>query len=522
MQWLKKLIGLVTLSWLPPARRRRTFYWIFHLLIVALILVGLGWLNLRGGLDRVLNTRLLHLNLFWLPLLFLLGYTLFWLIRWMYWLLGPDGPAGEFDDIERAWSKARAALEAASLSLQELPVFLVLGKTGGLLEDAFAASRIPFQIRHVPPGDDEPLHLYANREAIFLSCERAALLPIQVARLLQAERTGQPQPSPSNELLQEYLDRTAASATTSSLVEPPKLPWSQAQPGAVLLLGQPEPRDGLPPTARRESLLTDHQEVELQTKRLRHICNLLVRDRKPYCPVNGILVLLPLAATTTAEDASETAQVVRHDLEVAREALQMDCARLFVLGDAEQLPGFVEVVRHFPQDGSGPNWVLGQHFPLVPDLSAAEIQSRIETGLAWVGDAMLPLVVGHLWRREGEVSDTDRQTSVEANIQLYEFLHACRQRLARFGKLAARAVQSDEGVPPYLAGCYLAGTGPDAEREQGFLTGVFRRALEQQNYVRWTADALADDAAYHWYSLVGYALLALFVLVITLTLIAWW
>ncbi len=73
-----------------------------------------------------------------------------------------------------------------------------------------------------------------------------------------------------------------------------------------------------------------------------------------------------------------------------------------------------------------------------------------------------------------------------------------------------------------LGGCYLAGTGPDGDRDQAFLAGVVRLALEQQNGVRWTGDALADDAAYQWYTRVGYALLAVFVVVVAAMLWAWW
>jgi hypothetical protein len=514
MQWLKSLFGLVTFSWLPPARRRRVLYWVAHVAVVVLVVVALGWLNVQGGLDRVLRTRWLHLNLVWLPLLFLLGYALFWLVRWLYRLLGPDGAAGEFDDIEAAWTAARASLDDAGIALHEAPLFLVLGRTSGAVEDVFAASRMPFLVRHAPPDAAAPLHVYASREAVFVTCEGASLLPGQVDRLL--ERAQGPA-SPSGQTDAGPLGEFLAPAQQAGPIGPSSAPAGR---GAVLLLGEPEP--ATPASGpRREALLTDREQVELATRRLQHVCNLLVRDRKPYCPVNGVVVLLPLAATASAEDASETAQVARHDLQVARAALQLDCPRVVVLGDAEQIPGFPEVVRHFPQTAGGPAWVLGQHFPVLPDLPPEQVHPVIESGVTWVGDAMLPLVVGQLWRREGEEGVADRLTAVEANIQLYEFLHACRGRLARLGRLAARAVQLD-GVPPYLAGCYLAGTGADADREQGFLAGVFRRALEQQNHVRWTADALADDAAYHWYTLVGYALLAVFVVVIGLTLAAWW
>jgi hypothetical protein len=288
----------------------------------------------------------------------------------------------------------------------------------------------------------------------------------------------------------------------------------------VLLLGEPEPAPGEPPPRRRAALLRNDEVVDLQTRRLRHVCRLLVRDRRPFCPVNGLLLLVPLGATAGPVEASETAGVCRHDLEVARSALQLDCPIVAVLCDADRLPGFVELARHFPDAGAGPARVLGQHFPLIPDLPPAEMQAMIEGGLAWVADALLPLVVGRLWRREGEDGLADRVAAVEVNMRLYEFLQQCRQRLLLLGRLAARVVVRDDG-PPLLGGCYVAGTGPDA-RDQAFLAGVVRRLLEQQNDVAWAPTALAEDASYRRYAVAGYVVLALTVAAVAATLWMWW
>src|SRR4051794_21603111 len=173
------------LSWGSTPARRRALYWTAHVLVVVVVVILLGIVNHTGGLDRVLRTRWLGLYRVWLPLLFLLGYTLFWLIRWLYWLLGPEGP-GAFDDIEDAWTKARGQLEAAGIVLTETPLFLVLGRPGGSLESLFAATRMPFQVRHAPRDEPAPLHVYASREAIFVTCEGASLLPVQAARLSEA------------------------------------------------------------------------------------------------------------------------------------------------------------------------------------------------------------------------------------------------------------------------------------------------------------------------------------------------
>src|SRR5262249_27570396 len=48
------------------------------------------------------------------------------------------------------------------------------------------------------------------------------------------------------------------------------------------------------------------EEHARQTARLQHLCRLMVRDRRPECPLNGILVLVPFAALLNNEDAEKT------------------------------------------------------------------------------------------------------------------------------------------------------------------------------------------------------------------------
>ena len=113
MDWLTGWFG-----WLGKlsTTQRRVLWWMAHILLVLLVVLALGAINYMTGLERVLRTRTLNLHRIWLPLLFLLGYALFWLIRWVVGLLGPEGRAGEFDDIERAWGEARRQLDRAGLS----------------------------------------------------------------------------------------------------------------------------------------------------------------------------------------------------------------------------------------------------------------------------------------------------------------------------------------------------------------------------------------------------------------------
>ena len=75
--------------------------------------------------------------------------------------------------------------------------------------------------------------------------------------------------------------------------------------------------------------------------------------------------------------------------------------------------------------------------------------------------------------------------------------------------MLARGFVLENHAPLWFGGCYVAGTGPNPENQQGFVAGVFRRLIEEEKkgLVSWTTDALADEAGYQrWISLGQIAL----------------
>jgi hypothetical protein len=446
--------------------------------------------NQTSGLDRLVVSPSSGLQRLWLPLLFLLLYALGWLGYGVWRLLGPDRDPGEFDDVRDAWSQIRTALDEAGLRLGTVPVFLVLGNPSSGVRAVFDAARLPLRVRAV----SGPLAAFAGPEGIFICCPGVSLLPLLTPRLTAVV---QPTAAP-HELLG---------------TEPPEVaPLPEAKPQAkALLLMESE---GSPARPLRTSL-TRGPEAEVQAARLRHVCRLLARDRQPLCPVNGLIALVPFEATDDDEAAVEAAGVLRHDLAVAKAALQLDCPRFVLLCDAQKEPGFGHLARQFPE-GKGPSRLMGQNFPLTPDVAAADVPGMIEAGMHWVRDSMLPLALARLLRREGEGELTDRSAAVQVNTEVFHYLLAMRDRLRRLARLTALCLPDH---PPRLGGCYVAGTGAD-ERDQAFVTGVLRRAIECQDAVRWTPDALADDAAFHRYALAGYVGLGLFLTAAALALLA--
>src|SRR4051812_48933760 len=110
LRWIwERLKGLAALAFpmfagsrpargLGPVARR-----VLHLMILVAILVLLGFLNYRLGLDRYLRvplTSLSGLREVWLPILFLLCYGLCWLGWYLWRVLGPDQALVGFPDID--------------------------------------------------------------------------------------------------------------------------------------------------------------------------------------------------------------------------------------------------------------------------------------------------------------------------------------------------------------------------------------------------------------------------------------
>ncbi len=74
----------------------------------------------------------------------------------------------------------------------------------------------------------------------------------------------------------------------------------------------------------------------------------------------------------------------------------------------------------------------------------------------------------------------------------------------------------ENNVPLWFGGCYVAGTGPDPENQQGFVAGVFRRLIEEEKkgLVSWTEEAVADEAGYQRWIGMGQIALGVFVAVV--------
>lgn len=479
------------------------FLWLLHFLLLALILVGLYYLNRWLGVEKFLRSDWPQLHPYWLPLLFLLLYLLGWLGLWLWELTGPDAVGWEHPDINVAWGQAVDSLTQMGIELRQTPLYLVLGQAETADSVLFEATGVPLRVRQIPRHPEAPLRVYAGPDGIYVCCPGASVLAQQAQALTRQQPISPSETSPVEGNGSSALTPAATLGPEGTTEGGDTDPWSEEERRVVGLLTaveQPEQTRMRSGTA----LMRNPATVGELNHRLQHLCRLIQRDRRPYCPLNGILLLLPYAATTEEIDSSQTATAGRYDLLVIQETLQVRCPVEVVVCDMERAPGFRELLRRLPT--GQPFRQLGLNFPLLPDIDEHEIPTMVQQGLQWFSDKFVPSLVYNLFRLEtpatGRNPGLTESEALASNVQLYRFLEGLRQRRQRLGRLLVRALLLD--MPSYyFGGVHFAGRGRTGYT---LLPGVFDRLNQNQNYIAWSRFALSADARQHGWATFLYLL----------------
>jgi hypothetical protein len=524
---LRQLVGLV----LPLFSRARDFAAlgptaraVLHILLVAAILALLLWLNWHfiDNIGPLVGRAPYAIQYIYLPLLFGIVYALSWLGWWLWQLLWGEDEASPFPDIDDAWREAVAA-PTPRRSTCDAPLFLVLGRPAGGEPALFQAHRCNSSSASAAADRRSARRLGRHRWHLRHLCRRLATG--RFARLLVGGG-GEAQPcnccdgefGRTRHFPQGRLRECRESSPTP--MQRVAAPISSRRKNATRF-GNWSARMShgrAPGRTAANRLLKNHEEVERCVARLGHLCKLLTRDRRPFCPVNGVLILLPLAALTDDEEASQAASVCQLDLAAARQNLQMTYPVFAAVCDLETAPGFSEFLARFPseQRRSPPR--------------AAPLVSELEGEADGPGRSDGPM--GMPWAAGNHTStscsppraarDPDAAAAIRGNAQLYQFMVHLRKASRNLARVLTRGLVwrvsvSAGGGPPADAvrfgGCYLCGTAGDV-RGQGFIAGLFRRLKDSENAVSWSPEAVAEEADNLRWTQYGYVVLAVFVAVL--------
>src|SRR5713101_7754597 len=526
----RQLLGLVLpffskardLKGMGPQLRR-----LLHVVIVVLVLAVLGYINYVTDWDKLLPAPK-PIPQIWLPLLFLLVYILSWLGWWLWKLLQPEEEASVFPDIDQAWAEAVKALEQGNIDITEVPLFLVVGKPAAPEEAMFSAAQLNLTVKQSPRRGDAPVHVYANRDGVYVTCAGACLSGRQAEILATGALAG------SVESALGGGESGGVGASSEDMFRTVQAGGVMKEMQAVLarareqgrdpsdlteeekreirgLVAQEEAQRGGRKIGPRPQIMKNAPEVEKYSARLRHLCRLIVRDRRPFCPANGILFLVPFAGADTDKDANQTGGAIHQDLVNIRDVLRVHLPVFAMICDLEKASGFKEFLERFPADQRQRR--VGQRYPLCPDLPPEKLSASIESCVQWICQVVFPTWIYKLFRVESPGRE-EVEKAVAGNCRLYQLLGQIRERQKRFGRIVSRALLLESDGPLLFGGCYVGATGSDPGAEQGFVAGTFRRLTENQNYVSWTDEALAEEADYSRLTTYGYVGIVVMVLVL--------
>lgn len=354
-----------------------------------------------------------------------------------------EGDLPKYPDIDFAWNAGLEELDKQGLSIESLPVFVIIGSSGDRFEKAMMdASEVEYRLRGIPDGT-AALHWYADPRGIFLCLSTTSRL--SALSTLQSKRE------------EEDLD-LAASSRQRELVDEP--------------------------------LLTTQESLEFGN-RLEYVCGLLHRARQPAAPCNGILTVLTLSALQLTDSRiDEWEKVIRADLNLLQRVLQVRCPVVGLVIGMEKEQGFRELIRRVGSEHSGARLRrFGKGF----DLNAVPSTEQLSSFAVHVSSVFEDWTY-LLFRQPGALTRP-------GNRHLYALL--CRVRLSfqsSLSRLLAKGFghrpNSSAGDDPMMfAGCYFAATGETPDR-QAFVRGVIDKLYDEQESLQWTGEAISESRRY--------------------------
>jgi len=518
---LRSWIGLILPVLKKPTDFRSWPQWfrvLLYLVVVPGAIAGLLW---WVSSTQTLAERFLWIKgNWWLPVAGLCVYALCWLLYLLIQTMLEDDDVVEFPDIHEAWTQAVGQLAQANLRVTELPMFLILGRTAAGDEALFRAAGLK-EARPVPGDPKAPVRFFANRDALYVVCSGASgwgrycgclageplpfdgtasgavppgatLAPSDATKTIRPEDAAAASMGPDKALLDE-MNQLVALSTQRALTPEEK---ARLQELSDLYRTKPAAKEREP--IPRKVLTTDQA-------RLNYLCRLIRRERRPWCPINGILVLIPWTSLENESTNREGYPVLGQELAQIRSTLDLRAPIIAMVCDLEGATGFREFRGCFQAETLAKQRI-GQRVPLVPDAPASELPTLYESVAQWIGQNVLPRWVMQFLRVD-QPNDLRRTPGVASshNANLYFLLREMYLRSPRLGRTLGKAIPITEpgskDVVPLFAGCYLAATGR-SDAETAFAAGVFSRLVENQNFVSWTPRAYARQSRYGSMSLL--------------------
>jgi hypothetical protein len=418
----------------------------------------------------------------------------------------------EFADIDRAWEAGLEAIAREGFDLQWLPVFLVNGASPQQQKSLFESTRLQWKVSG--NGDDpqlSALSFHACDEALFICLNEVSATSRQLKEpaAIRGKAAAAPSSGPAGQAtlrpgqiqaaveqtrrpdqLQSVMGQTlppGAALAGAATIAPQARYGETIRPGefANAIAPAPAPRQ----VATHEKL--GQEELRLCHRRLNYVCQRLTAERGSYCPLNGLLQIIPLRWTQSAAYEPLFASVGQ-DLQTLHDGLHLQFPVICLHAGLEELAGLPQFIERGKElDSRFRDSRAGSRYP-----SGLPID---EKSAGWVVER------GVQWFRDWVYAEFAKNLSSPNNRSLYQFLCALstrRDRLTRELRMIAGNL-----VQLRLTGCYFAATGTQPA-QQAFIHGVVQRMMSEQNDVAWDPEWRARDRRMLW--------LTLFIFLVTL------
>ena len=437
-----------------------------------------------------------------LTLVIVIPFVVYHVLR--LWL---EGDASPFEDIKRAWVEGIGELERQGLDISNIPLFLILGSDGEQREKAlFEAAGISLNVREFPQGP-RPLHWYANPDGIFLVCSDAGCLSRLAHVAKHATDDAQagfaaPPPIPSGRtgirgtILAGSGENQPpdSQALQPESVEPSATGYGDIRGTMELGGGSVVARGGMDSVeegpAQKKAVVLPPAEGNVQERRLEYVCQLVRHARRPVCPVNGVLTLLPFGLISRGpREGVELQKALQRDLNTARHSLKVRCPVTAAVIGMEEESGFQELVRRVGRDRAA-----RQRFGKGFSLSNPPIPERVEA-LAAHACGSFEAFVYALFREKGSLSKP-------GNTRLYSLLCKIRRDVqTRLGNIlvagfSADSEQDPNAEPFFFGGCYFAAVGENEDRQAFVRSVLVGKMSDQEAELEWARSALVEDQRY--------------------------
>ena len=487
-----RVSNTVNLIFFPGEKTRfeRNVRRLRDLVILLLLSVLLWFITVRTRLDTSVRAPLLVLRPFWLVFLLWSGVLTYHSFRRMTYLLRLEPSFSLYPEIEENWNYIKQKMAELSVSPNDLPIVLVLGHRP--IDGVHFFDHLQLRLRNVTLRNESESNFQVDltESAIIITCQNASALGAYTRRV-ELARAPFVQ-SVFNDSKQENTDRTPSqliglSGDSRRVQETENLEQERSKSF--------KPKTDLEDVDR--SLVTQDEMKHLSAK-LKYLCELIAADRYPYCPVNGVVLVVSKEVMESEQFMANAIEMSRIDMDSIRLASGLDFPYAVLASNMHRLQGFENLVSRL--DTNSKMRYLGIALHTRIDLAPELWSKQIRKGLRWFRQRALPAMVAKELLKVPP-SALGQQTSqrgsvIQSNHKAYIFLQEAGKQWKRLEYFCTRIgqiqMQKSAGNPRF-AGLFMTGLENTEVGPWVFIHEFVKHILTQQDSISWTPETLSEN-----------------------------